>query len=157
MAVRGARMILWIALQFLAVLSCSLHSVFPASFYSAVHNCTSMCFFYSFDSKVLFSRCVNTSPQRALDSLTLCPFLFLWITAAHLSSIFSAPENLFIYQSPFITLLCVWITCLLLHLHCSCPLQQVQPSGTAVPSGERDEGSRVWLSLRHYKDREQSW
>ena len=151
-------MILWIALQFLAVLSCSLHSVFPASFYSAVHNCTSMCFFYSFDSKVLCFVVLKVCEYVSSESPGLPHFMsFLWITAAHLSSIFSAPENLFIYQSPFITLLCVWITCLLLHLHCSCPLQQVQPSGTAVPSGERDEGSRVWLSLRHYKDREQSW
>ena len=111
MAVRGARMILWIALQFLAVLSCSLHSVFPASFYSAVHNCTSMCFFYSFDSKVLCFVVLKVCEYVSSESPGLPHFMSFSVSMNHCSpsllDLFCPRKPLYLSESLYNTALCL--------------------------------------------------
>lgn len=157
MAVQGAQMILWIASQ---VLDAVYRSVLSVSLY--VLSCCSLlhsCLFFpvvlqkSVLCSVILKMHVDMSPQRAPTSLTPCPNL-LETLASPLLWFVSPPVNLFLYRSPFTAPLCVWITCLVLRLCCSCLLLLIRPSGAPLchlerEGGERDECSRMWFSLRH--------
>lgn len=98
-----------------AIFSCSLlfssFCVFPASFYSAIHNCTSICFFFTLLTvkcrALLFSRCVNMSPQRALDSLTLCPFFSMNHCSPSTLDLFCPRKPLYLSGSLYNTALCL--------------------------------------------------
>lgn len=112
MAVRGARMILWIALQFLAVLSCSLHSVsFLHLFILQFTIALPYVFFFTLLTvkcrALLFSRCVNMSPQRALDSLTLCPFFSMNHCSPSTLDLFCPRKPLYLSGSLYNTALCL--------------------------------------------------
>lgn len=104
----------------------------PCIFYSVIHSCSPICFSCTFNWKVLccavilkMCECVSSESPR------LTHFMSFTLMNPCIPSLL-VPENLFLCESPFIAVLCVWITCLVLRLHCRFLLLLIRPSGAAL-------------------------